>query len=426
MGSSPPTASAVSLRSAALSDVGLQRDHNEDAFVADEDVGLFLVCDGMGGEAAGEVASGIACDRVMTFFAPRVAELRQGDPDSPAFRQQLMRLADAAVQDACEYVYKAATDGSLGRPGMGTTLTMLLVLGRLAVVAHVGDSRLMLLRSGTLYHLTRDHSFVNEMVERGMLPEEDALKHPMAHMLTKAVGPQPNVSADTNIFDVYDGDVFLLCTDGMSKAIDEAQIIETLDLGPRNPAGRACQTLVDAANAAGGDDNCTVIVVEVEEADTDSGEARRRARIEEKVRVLSALDLFEGLSVQDLAAVVNLAGSIRTEPGDVVVRAGEVSRRLFVPVSGRVVLTLHGMTVLEVLPGVLFGDVEMFDGKPAMLEATVSEGGDLLVLERSHLENLCRRDPVLGVKLLWRFTTTLSGRVDQVLRRGFLTEDEAS
>jgi len=408
----------MGVASVAVTDVGLKRDHNEDSCLADDAHGLYVVADGMGGAAAGEVASALAIERVSTFFRPRVAELRAGEHQNPAFRQRLARLMDAAIQDACQHVYKVAVEQQ-GKAGMGTTLTALLLIDRLAVVGHVGDSRLYLKRNNTLYHLTTDHSFVNEMVQRGALSEEDALKHPMANLLTRAVGPQANVQADVNVLDVYDGDVFIGCTDGISKGVPEQTILQTFTT--EDQLASAAKHVIDEANAAGGDDNATVVVARVDDTDRDTGGLHKRA-VEDKSRVLGQLPLFAGLSHAHMQAVVSLAGQQSLKAGDIIVEAGKVSRRFFVLVRGRVMLSLHGAEVLEVPAGTHFGDVECFDGKPAMLEATAMTPSVILTFERAHLEDLCRRDPALGVQLLWRFTTALSSRVDEVLRRGTLTE----
>ena len=407
----------MQIESAALSDVGLQRDHNEDACLADDVHGLYVVADGMGGAAAGEVASAIAIGRISAFFRPRVAELRGGELHQPAFRQRLARLADAAIQDACQHVYQAAVEDG-AKIGMGTTLTLLVLLDRLAIVGHVGDSRMYLKRNDTLFPLTSDHSFVNEMVRKGALTEEEALKHPMANLLTRAVGPQANVQADVNVFDVYNGDTFFLCSDGISKRVSEQTMLESLTSS--STLSTSAQQMIDAANAAGGDDNATVVLARV--ADSVEVSAAHEAAVDEKVRALRDLPLFAGLQPKELAVVVSLAGTLHLNAGDVIVEAGAFSSRFFVVARGRVVLSLHGAEVLELQQGTHFGDVECFAGTAAMLAATAMTPSMVLSFERSHLEEVCRRDPTLGVQLLWRFTTAASTRVDEVLRRGTLTE----
>ncbi len=410
----------MQIDSTALSDVGLQRDHNEDACLADDVNGLYIVADGMGGAAAGEVASAIAIERVSSFFRPRLAELRTGEMQEPAFRQRLARLADAAIQDACQHVYQAAVqDGA--KAGMGTTLTILVLLERLAIVGHVGDSRMYLKRNDTLFPLTTDHSFVNEMVHKGALTEEEALKHPMANLLTRAVGPQAGVQSDVNVFDVYNGDTFFLCSDGVSKGVSEQTLLQTLTA--TQSLATSAEQIINAANDAGGDDNATVVLARVTDNVSVDISAAHEAAVDDKVRALRDLPLFAGLQPTELAAVVSLAGAMELNAGDVIVNAGDFSSRFFVVARGRVMLSLHGAEVLERQQGTHFGDVECFAGTPAMLASTAMTPSLVLTFERAHLEDVCRRNPALGVQLLWRFTIAGATRVDEVLRRGTLTEE---
>ena len=287
----------------------------------------------------------------------------------------------------------------------------------MAITGHVGDTRMYLKRDEKLYPLTRDHSFVNEMVSRGALSAEEALHHPMANVLTRAVGPQANVAADTNVLDIYEDDLFFLCSDGVSKGVDEPGMLTALG-APTLKA--ACQVIVDAANAAGGDDNATVVMARVRES-TGMHHPYREA-VEEKIRTLASLPVFAGLDPSELAAVVSVAGQRSVAKDEVISRAGLKSEQFYVLVRGRVSLRLMGAEVLDINVGKVFGDVEMFVGKPALMEAVAVESSEVLTFARAHLEDLFLRDAPLGVKLLWRFTTALSTKVDEVLRRGTLTE----
>ena len=405
----------MQLQSAALSDVGLQRDHNEDAYVADDVHGIYVVCDGMGGAAAGEDASAIALDRITQFFRPRVAELRRSDLNSPAVRQSLCRLADAAIQDACHHVYTAASNGKTGKPGMGTTLTFLVLIERIAVVGHVGDSRLYLNRNNTLYQITQDHTLSNELIRRGAMTAEEALKNPMGERLTRAVGPQANVVGDTNVLDVYDGDLFFLCSDGISKAVDNSAMLRALEAPTLKGA---CTHLVNAANAAGGDDNATVVMAKVKQ---DLGTSERKF-IDSKTDALAAMTVFAGLSHAELSAVVSATGLRLVPAGAVITAAGSSHNEFYVLLSGGVVLRLHGADVIFIRPGQHFGTGDMFDSRPALLESVATEPSVVLTFDRAHLEDLFKRDLGLGVKLLWRFADMLSGHIYDVLQRGTLTQ----
>jgi len=227
------------------SDTGRQRRANEDSFFVRSP--LFVVADGMGGAQAGEVASRLAAE---TFAA--------GLPDDGTSEQRLERRAREANQRIHEV---SQEDRALN--GMGTTLTAAYLDGDELALAHVGDSRAYLLRDGELTRLTRDHTLVEELVRRGELTEEEAAEHPQRSIITRALGPEPDIDIDLHTHRVHAGDVFLLCSDGLTGMIGEDEVHAILSEAPNlRVAGR---TLVDAANEAGGRDNITVVLFRLEE-----------------------------------------------------------------------------------------------------------------------------------------------------------------
>src|SRR3954447_20616679 len=230
----------------ADSDTGRARRANEDAFFAHAPV--FAVADGMGGAQAGEVASRTVVDC-----------LRRGLPDGGSPEERLAALAE----EANGLIHrKAAKDEQ--RAGMGTTLTAAYVDEDAVSFGHVGDSRAYLFRDAKLQQLTNDHSLVGEMVRRGKLTAEQAEEHPQRSIITRALGPEPAVEVDHMTTFAREGDVFLLCSDGLTSMVPDEQIERTLADAPDLQA--AGQALIDAANGAGGRDNITVILFRVEEA----------------------------------------------------------------------------------------------------------------------------------------------------------------
>jgi protein phosphatase len=227
------------------SDTGLARRANEDNFFARAP--LFVVADGMGGAQAGEVASRMAADT----FAP-------GLPEGGTTEERLA----TRVLEANARIHKLSQEDR-DRAGMGTTLTAAYLDGEELAVAHVGDSRAYLWRDGELTRLTRDHSLVDELVRRGKLTEEEAADHPQRSIITRALGPEPDVEVDTRTYRAQAGDLLLLCSDGLTSMISE-QLIAGILRGAEGieAAGRE---LVDAANAAGGRDNITVVLFRLEE-----------------------------------------------------------------------------------------------------------------------------------------------------------------
>jgi PPM family protein phosphatase len=242
---------------AGLTDVGRRRDINEDAFVVDEGIGLYAVADGMGGHAAGEVASRLAVEALAK--ALRDEAERRGPPPAPGDAARRLRAAVASAnRDIC-----AAVVSNDEQRGMGTTLVALLRLQNRVLVGHVGDSRAYMLRGGVLVRLTSDHSWVNEQVKLGVMSDDAAQRHPMRNIVTRALGSRSDVPVDVAEHTIRPGDVVLLCSDGLNTMLDDDEIRDTLQRAGRDPAA-ACRLLVEAANARGGEDNVTVIVIRVD------------------------------------------------------------------------------------------------------------------------------------------------------------------
>ena len=241
---------------AGTSDVGKVRQGNEDAFFAGGEQGVFIVADGMGGHVAGEVASQMVTESVGPGVCRAVKEGLRG-ADLARRSLDLIEQANRAIL--------ARADSEPEKRGMGTTLTLLaLVPESNYLFQQVGDSRGYLLRGGQLSQITRDHTVVQQQVDRGALTPEQARDHPLSHILTRALGTEINVEADTFNDVVCPGDVFLLCSDGLSGMLTDEAIQEILQ-GPAGHLQEIADTLVDAANEAGGADNITAVVVKVTE-----------------------------------------------------------------------------------------------------------------------------------------------------------------
>jgi len=247
-------------RSAARTDVGMKREHNEDSFLVNDDLGLYVVCDGMGGHAGGETASRLAVQTVEKELIS--TRLRADDPFASTVGLEETPLAIAlqeAIEGACSMVYRTSrTEPEL--QGMGTTCIALLLRGDVAVVGHVGDSRAYFVREGAIVQLTEDHSLVNEQVRAGLLTSEEAKHSRLRNIITRSVGFEEDVLVDVIGLETKPGDRFLLCSDGLSNLVDAEEIRVTL-ASERDPAD-VCKSPVGLANERGGDDNVTVIAVE--------------------------------------------------------------------------------------------------------------------------------------------------------------------
>jgi protein phosphatase len=242
----------VQLSVAAGTDVGRVRSGNEDNLhaEADQDRGIFIVADGMGGHAAGEIASEMAVQTVARELAP----LR--DLESAETRTRVME----AIRKANDAIYKRTITES-EKQGMGTTVSALVLARSRYMIGQVGDSRIYLLRGGTLTQLTKDHSYVQEQVDAGFLTPEQARYHPYSNVITRCVGANASVEPDVLTGDVEPGDVFLLASDGLTGMVDDAGLLQLMT--QKSTPIKMVDAMITAANRKGGLDNITAIVVQV-------------------------------------------------------------------------------------------------------------------------------------------------------------------
>jgi protein phosphatase len=239
-------------RHAGLSHPGRRRRRNEDAFVVSPP--LFAVADGMGGAKAGEIASRLAAAAVREEEADRVN-------------------VGELIREANRRVFERARDDA-SASGMGTTMTVALVEDDHVTIGHVGDSRAYRLRAGELEQLTEDHSLVAELVRSGRLSPEEAEMHPQRSVITRALGTEADVDVDTFNVDAQPGDVFLLCSDGLTTMVGDERIVDVVGAN-RNDLGRAAKQLIGDANRSGGEDNVTVVFFEIAEEAAETDETGR-------------------------------------------------------------------------------------------------------------------------------------------------------
>jgi PPM family protein phosphatase len=258
----------VRLLHAARTDVGMIRSGNEDNFAVDmsETRGVFMVADGMGGHAAGEVASEMAVQIVLRELNG-VQDLNAAD--APMRVAEALRHANRSIHDR--------TLTEVDKQGMGTTASVLLVSGTRYLIGQVGDSRVYLLRDGAFAQLTKDHSYVQEQVDLGNLTPEQARYHPYSNVITRCVGASPEVEPDTYGGEVAPGDLFLVASDGLTGMVDDRRLQQLLMA--RTPPDRKAQALIAEANGRGGLDNITAIVVQVEAGDASVSEETTTAEM---------------------------------------------------------------------------------------------------------------------------------------------------
>ena len=248
----------------ALTDVGRRRSHNEDRYCTDTTLGLFIVCDGMGGSKAGEIASGLAVETIHRHINeasqnPAFPLIGQSDPTISLSGNRLL----SAIRDANRVIHREGRRNP-DWAGMGTTVVAVLLTDQLMSFAHVGDSRLYLVRANAIHPLTADHSWVAEQVRSGLMTEAEAERSPQRNIVTRALGVAPDVDITIGEAELQVGDRLLLCSDGLTKGVKTARLLNVLT--QTDDVNGAARQLVALANDAGGDDNTTVITVAVHEA----------------------------------------------------------------------------------------------------------------------------------------------------------------
>lgn len=254
----------MQIRHFGHTDVGLKRSHNEDAFMADPELGLFIVCDGVGGRARGEVASHEAVDLIWEWIHREADEIRAAAKSvDPRVVQRLCAMVRGAIQNAT-YMLHSLGELNPDQRGMSTTASVLLVAGNIAVIGQVGDSRVYLARNGSVSQLTEDHTLINFQLKHGLITAEQAKTSRQKNVITRAVGHKDYVEVDTIPTPLFPGDRILLCSDGLHGYLDEDPE-DALGTFIHKDVKEAVLDAVRFANEKGGKDNITALLVELRE-----------------------------------------------------------------------------------------------------------------------------------------------------------------
>jgi serine/threonine protein phosphatase PrpC len=394
-----------------LSDVGRMREQNEDNLLVDDDLGLYIVSDGMGGHVGGEVASSMAVTGVAREIGRNrsvLFEMGRGEVD----RDQLESIASDAVRQASRSIFDSANGTE--HEGMGCTLTLLLVVGQKAVMAHVGDSRLYISRDHKVSQLSTDHTMANELAIAGVISHGAVQTHPYAHVLTRALGSRDAVNVDTLVLDILPGDRFLICSDGLGDYIDsDSWLGRQIDAAEFDALP---EELVSFANASGGQDNITVLVTRIEaDAPELSIADELSSHVQHKFDALESVFLFESLSVALLTRVLDCCEVNDYASGEVAISENSPMSQLAVVVEGHFDVssdnTVHG----KLGPGDHVGATTLLSPRRARASLRARGEGRLLILQRDPFWQIIRQRPWLGVDLLERLGRQLSQDLDRSL-----------
>ncbi len=393
----------------AQTDVGRQRDHNEDNFLIDRRLSLFIIADGMGGHAAGEVASAAAVHEIRKYVNERqgVVKAYGADPAGVG-AASILGLLEGAVRHACATIHELA-QANPARRGMGSTVDVLLVAGDRGFIAHVGDSRVYMLRQGKVHQMTEDHSLVNELIRRGRLKPGQAFDSPFKNAVTRAVGVYPSVDVDTIDFDILPGDRFLLCSDGLSGYTDVRPEVLEREMSHGDPTDVA-RRLIDFANESGGKDNITALIVEAFPKSEELA-ALMASELRTKIEALRGIPLIRYLNYMELVKLLNVTETTVHPPGSVILREADPGDRFYVLLEGRVRVLKGDAAIADLETGAHFGEMALVDDAPRSATIKALEECKTLAILREKFYELLRQDSQLAVKMLWAFVQVLTVRL---------------
>lgn len=396
---------ALTTQAFALTDVGRKRQHNEDAMLVEASLGLYIVADGMGGHAAGEIASAKSAEVVKQVVGQNVNVLKElGRDPTQQNRTAAAALVESAIQKACSEIYKLAASDTTKR-GMGTTFVCLAVGGNKGVIGHVGDSRVYLVRQGQCHRLTEDHTLVAAQLKAGTITREQAATSQYRNVITRAVGIQESVQVDTLIVDIVPGDTFILCSDGLHGYLQDDEVAP---LAAAVAAKELPKKFIDLANERGGKDNITAVIVTVQ---GDATVAQEAAEAQSRMEALRKIPLFRHLTYKEQTAVLSIATTRTFPAGREIVIEGQPGEELFIVIRGRVAIEKNGVEIAELRAGGHFGEMGLIDNAPRSATVRATEPTRVMVVSRSDLMNLMKRESILAVKMLWSFVQVLSDRL---------------
>ncbi|MGH7294143.1 MAG: cyclic nucleotide-binding domain-containing protein [Polyangiaceae bacterium] len=395
---------------AGETNVGMKRSHNEDNFALVEEEKLFIVADGMGGHAAGEVASAIAV-RTVHEEIKREKELLDDYASgatgaNKVTPKDVVALLEHAVQRACSKIHEEARVDAAKR-GMGTTLSALLIVGHQGFIAHVGDSRIYLSRGGKVQQVTEDHTVYNELIKRGKLTREQIEKVQQKNAITRAVGVYERVEVDTLVIELIAGDIIALASDGLHGYLETPdELRDPLSLD----GDEGVKALIALANDRGGKDNITTVVVKVgDEGATDADRARRLAL---KRDVLANMPLFARLTERELLRVMQAVEVRSYKDGDLVIREGDKGDELFIVLEGKVRVSRGDQTLTQLGQGEHVGEMALIRSVPRSASVTAVGAADLIAIRRADFFEILRKEHEVAVKMLWQFLGVLADRLD--------------
>ena len=396
-------------------DVGAARDHNEDSFLIDNEVGLCVIADGMGGHSAGEVASSMFTSIIESEMEKWKNYINTHPQNQENWRAQVLKALPQTIEIANLQIYEESQRDNTKR-GMGTTGILFLPFDNCAFTCHVGDSRLYLYRSNRLYQLTEDHSLVMSLYKQGFLAAEDLPNHPQKNVILRSVGSKPNVEVDTLYFEIFHGDTLLLCTDGLTDMVSYPELVNLLET---HRGLDLVNSAINLANKNGGKDNITVVIAEVHDDYTESSPTLPSLRfgITEKAKFLKNIYLFSELTEQECFKFNRIIYQQEYPEGTPIIRQGEYGEELFIIANGSVGIWKEQVYLTSIGAGGHFGEMGIIGNEQRSATVLAESDCTLFVIKREDLRELFNSDQTLANKVLWAFLSYLADRVRDLTNR---------
>ncbi len=391
----------------AATDIGRKKRSNEDSFLIDRKLNLYIVADGMGGHAAGEVASAQAIESTRQVIEDHLLNANQW-PDDASHREKIKKILGESVLKASKDIYQISSK-ELAKRGMGTTLSLLFLTDQRGFIAHVGDSRIYLIRNQEVFQLTEDHSLIRDLIKHKKITPEEAENSPYRNALTRAVGIYEHVEVDILDFEISKDDTFLLCSDGLTNYLKDANEIYEV-LSAQNDFSKLPTEFINLANNRGGKDNITSLVVKISQTASD----QPSSEIEDvafRLNILRKMPIFQHLEYVELMEVLNVSVQKKFEHGELIFKEGEMGDQMFVILDGQVSI-LKGEQEISILSrGGHFGEMALMDRNVRSASAQALGVTRLISVQRKPLFELMQKNKEIAVKLLWCFMQVLNQRL---------------
>lgn len=390
-------------------DLGNIRENNEDAHLIALEHGVFVVADGVGGSSGGELASGRLIEHIAEVAPALAALAASGNPmfDRDHRERVFQRLLDE-VHQANKVIYEFGKEVDPMRPP-ATTCDVVLLTEQAAFIAHVGDSRVYLLRGDEIFRITEDHTFA-EQLRQEQIGDADVLER-YRNVLTRSVGGRPQVDVDALFIDLQSGDHLLMCTDGVTDYLSGAELLEFAgqDLGPG-----LLDTLVEVAKERGGKDNITALLVHVERVADETVRDTASFDTLKQVDILGNIGLFKGLGVRDLLKIMRVVYEVSLSTDEVLEQPRGDERCMYIVAEGAVEVSLDEAVVGVFAKGQHFGEHALVGDEPRATVARAAQPSLLLAVPARRFRAIVAEDPVVGNILLWNLLDEATRKIHQL------------